>query len=199
MAIDPINWRREMKKFIGAELAALKNENSQLRAEVHALRNDIAQIYATLNSIEELTRLLTANSMMTNLEQKMPMSNNSTDTLPNENVTDKIKSHTPTLKLSKKTTPVHSNNNFSQATTTVENKTGIHARPASVFVQTASKFKSKVQLSAKGKTVDAKSILMIMSMGLTRGTEVTIKAQGYDSRDAVKALINLIDDKFGEE
>ena len=88
---------------------------------------------------------------------------------------------------------------MTEATTTIENKTGIHARPASVFVQTASKFKSKVQLSAKGKTVDAKSILMIMSMGLTRGTEVTIKAQGYDSRDAVKALINLIDDKFGEE
>ena len=49
---------------------------------------------------------------------------------------------------------------MTEATTTIENKTGIHARPASLFVQTASKFKSKVQIKAKGKTVDAKSILM---------------------------------------
>ena len=46
---------------------------------------------------------------------------------------------------------------MTEATTTIENKTGIHARPASVFVQKASSFKSKVQLKAKGKTVDAKS------------------------------------------
>ena len=57
---------------------------------------------------------------------------------------------------------------MTEATTTIENKTGIHARPASVFVQKASSFKSKVQLKAKGKTVDAKSILMIMSMGLVK-------------------------------
>ena len=79
------------------------------------------------------------------------------------------------------------------------NKTGIHARPASVFVQTASKFKSKVQIKAKGKRVDAESILMIMSMGLTRGTEITISAEGPDAHDAVSTLIKLVADKFGEE
>ena len=88
---------------------------------------------------------------------------------------------------------------MTEATTTIENKTGIHARPASVFVQTASKFKSKVQLKAKGKTVDAKSILMIMSMGLVKGTEVTIVADGPDEKDAVAALKGLVDSKFGEE
>jgi phosphocarrier protein len=88
---------------------------------------------------------------------------------------------------------------MTEATTSIENKTGIHARPASVFVQTASKFKSKVQLKAKGKTVDAKSILMIMSMGLVKGTEVTICADGPDEADAVAALKKLIDDKFGED
>ena len=61
---------------------------------------------------------------------------------------------------------------MTEATTTIENKTGIHARPASVFVQKASSFKSKVQIKAKGKTVDAKSILMIMSMGLTKGAVI---------------------------
>lgn len=88
---------------------------------------------------------------------------------------------------------------MTQATLTIENKTGIHARPASVFVQTASKFKSKVQIQAKGKTVDAKSILMIMSMGLVKGTEMTISADGPDEAEAVKALQDLVASKFGEE
>ena len=88
---------------------------------------------------------------------------------------------------------------MTEATTTIENKTGIHARPASVFVQKASSFKSKVQLKAKGKTVDAKSILMIMSMGLVKGTEVTICADGPDEKDAVAQLKAMIDAKFGEE
>ncbi len=88
---------------------------------------------------------------------------------------------------------------MTEATATIENKTGIHARPASQFVQKASSFKSKVQLKAKGKTVDAKSILMIMSMGLVKGTEVTIVADGPDEADAVAALKGMIDAKFGEE
>ena len=88
---------------------------------------------------------------------------------------------------------------MTEATTTIENKTGIHARPASVFVQKASSFKSKVQLKAKGKTVDAKSILMIMSMGLVKGTEITICADGPDEKEAVDALKALVDAKFGED
>ena len=88
---------------------------------------------------------------------------------------------------------------MTQKTITIEYKTGIHARPASIFVQTATKFKSKIQLQAKGKTIDAKSILMIMSMGLVKGTEVTIIADGPDEAEAVKALKDLIDSKFGEE
>ena len=88
---------------------------------------------------------------------------------------------------------------MTEATTTIENKTGIHARPASVFVQKASSFKSKVQLKAKGKTVDAKSILMIMSMGLVKGTEVTIVADGPDAQAAVDTLKAMIDDGFGEK
>lgn len=86
-----------------------------------------------------------------------------------------------------------------EATLTIENKTGIHARPASVFVQTATKFKSKVQLKAKGKTADAKSILMLMSLGLAKGTEVTIVADGPDEDEAIQALSGLIESKFGEE
>ena len=81
---------------------------------------------------------------------------------------------------------------MTQETITIENKTGIHARPASIFVQTATKFKSKVQIQAK-------SILMIMSMGLVKGTEITIVADGPDEAEAVKALTDLVASKFGEE
>lgn len=87
---------------------------------------------------------------------------------------------------------------MTEKTITIENKTGIHARPASIFVQTATKFKSKVQIKAKGKSVDAKSILMIMSMGLVKGTEITICADGPDEADAVKTLYDLVASKFGE-
>ena len=88
---------------------------------------------------------------------------------------------------------------MTEATLTIENKTGIHARPASVFVQTAAKFKSKVQVKAKGKTADAKSILMLMSLGLAKDTEITIEADGPDEAEAVAALKELIVTKFGEE
>lgn len=88
---------------------------------------------------------------------------------------------------------------MTEATMTIENKTGIHARPASIFVQTAAKYKSKVQIKAKGKSVDAKSILMIMSMGLVKGTEITITADGPDEAEAVNALKELVESKFGEE
>ena len=81
----------------------------------------------------------------------------------------------------------------------VQNRAGIHARPASVFVQTATKFKSKIQIEAKGKKVDAKSILMLMSMGLVKGTELTIIAEGEDEAAAVKELADLVNSKFGEE
>ena len=67
---------------------------------------------------------------------------------------------------------------MTQETVTIENKTGIHARPASVFVQTATKFKSKIHLEAKGKKVDAKSILMLMSLGLVKGTECGGRGRG---------------------
>mgnify|MGYP000169634265 CR=1 FL=1 len=88
---------------------------------------------------------------------------------------------------------------MAELTVVINNKFGIHARPASIFVQTATKFKSKVQIQAKGKTVDAKSILMIMSMGLVKGTEITIVADGPDEAEAAKALKDLVASKFGEE
>ncbi len=86
-----------------------------------------------------------------------------------------------------------------EKTLTITNKTGLHARPASMFVQTANKFKAKIKLTGKGKTVDAKSILMIMSLGLQQGTDVTINAEGEDAQAAIDALAQLVESKFGEE
>ena len=62
----------------------------------------------------------------------------------------------------------------------------------------ASSFKSKIAIRAKGRTVDAKSILMVMSMGMAKGTEVTFIADGPDAREAVEALKALVDSKFGD-
>lgn len=86
-----------------------------------------------------------------------------------------------------------------EAKVVIANKAGIHARPASMLVQTATKFQSKIKLAAKGKSIDAKSILMIMSLGLVKGTEVVISADGADADAAVKALKDLVESKFGEE
>ena len=88
---------------------------------------------------------------------------------------------------------------MTEVTTTIANSAGIHARPASLFVQTASKFDSEIKIKAKGKSIDAKSILMIMSLGLVKGTEITISADGYDEVEAVMTLCDLVDEKFGEE
>ena len=73
----------------------------------------------------------------------------------------------------------------------IENSTGIHARPASLFVKKAGEFKSKVELTAKGRTIDAKSIIMVMGLGLSKDTEVVITADGPDEKAAVKELVSL--------
>ena len=67
------------------------------------------------------------------------------------------------------------------------------------MVQTASKFNSKIYISAKERTIDAKSIIMVMFMGLIKGTEMEFTAEGSDALEAIKALTDLVDFKFGSE
>ena len=81
---------------------------------------------------------------------------------------------------------------------TILNKTGLHARPASVFVQTASKFKSELMIQKGEKKVSAKSIMGVLTLGVSMGTEITITAEGSDEEEAVKTLVELIESKFGE-
>ncbi len=80
----------------------------------------------------------------------------------------------------------------------VKNKTGLHARPAAQFVELASKFKSEISVVNDGEKVNAKSIIGIMSGGIGEGTEISIEAEGSDEQEAVMALIQLVESKFGE-
>lgn len=67
-------------------------------------------------------------------------------------------------------------------------ETGIHARPATLLVQTASKFDSEINLEYKGKKVNLKSIMGVMSLGVGQGADIKISAEGSDAQDAVKSL-----------
>lgn len=82
----------------------------------------------------------------------------------------------------------------------VINPNGIHARPASLFVQEAKKFQSKVTVEnlGSGKSKDAKSILGVMSLGMTKGTEIKITAEGPDEEAAIQAMAALVESGCGE-
>lgn len=67
-------------------------------------------------------------------------------------------------------------------------ETGLHARPAGILVKAAGAFKSRIELSAHGRTAPAKSIVGIMGLGAEKGNEVTVKAEGPDEEQAVKAM-----------
>lgn len=84
---------------------------------------------------------------------------------------------------------------------TIQNKTGLHARPASEFIGCAGKFKSKITIKRNDdeEEANAKSIVMLLSLGLSQGTEVEIIAKGEDETEAVDALVALIEGRFGED
>jgi phosphocarrier protein HPr len=71
---------------------------------------------------------------------------------------------------------------------TVTADTGIHARPATLLVQTASKFDSEVHLQYKEKKVNLKSIMGVMSLGVGKGADITIITEGSDEEDALNSL-----------
>ena len=71
---------------------------------------------------------------------------------------------------------------------TIIAETGIHARPATILVQTASKFTSDITLTYNGKSVNLKSIMGVMSLGVCQNAEVTISAEGDDEKDAIAAI-----------
>lgn len=84
-------------------------------------------------------------------------------------------------------------------TTTIINETGLHARPASDFIKAASGYASDITIKkVDGAPVNAKSIVLLLALGLSQGTQVEISATGADEQAAVDGLIALLDSGFGE-
>lgn len=86
-----------------------------------------------------------------------------------------------------------------EQTVKITNRTGLHARPASELVKKTGKFESKIEIIFEGKEVNAKSIMGVMSLGVTRDNEILLKADGDDSEDALKELINFIEMEMPKE
>ncbi|MGC9772653.1 HPr family phosphocarrier protein [Fervidobacterium pennivorans subsp. shakshaketiis] len=81
----------------------------------------------------------------------------------------------------------------------LKNKSGLHARPAAVFVQAASKFKSKITIKMNEKEADGKSILKVLSLGANQGSRIVLEIDGEDEDEALKTLSELIETGLGEE
>ena len=86
-----------------------------------------------------------------------------------------------------------------ERTVLIQNKYGLHARPAAEFVKTAHTFESDVWVRKADLEVNGKSIMGMMMLAAERGTEIVIRADGQDAVDAVDALSALVDRQFGEE
>ena len=82
---------------------------------------------------------------------------------------------------------------------TVNNSVGLHARPATFFVQKANCYKSSIWVEKEDCRVNAKSLLGVLSLGIAKGTEITLIADGADEADAVSGLVALVDGEFGEK
>ncbi len=80
----------------------------------------------------------------------------------------------------------------------VQNQVGLHARPATFFIQKANEFSSGIWISKDERKVNAKSLLGVLSLGVTRGTSITILAEGADEESAVNELADLVQTNFLE-
>ncbi len=78
------------------------------------------------------------------------------------------------------------------------NKLGLHARASAKLTQTAGRFKSDIFVTKAGKRVNAKSIMGVMMLAAGKGTRIDIEANGADEVEAMAAVVDLINDKFGE-
>ena len=80
----------------------------------------------------------------------------------------------------------------------VKNQVGLHARPATFFIQKANEFKSSVWVEKEERRVNAKSLLGVLSLGIVGGTNIRIIADGVDEQAAVDSLVKLVESAFAE-
>ncbi|MEP7302917.1 MAG: HPr family phosphocarrier protein [Caldimonas sp.] len=85
-----------------------------------------------------------------------------------------------------------------KASTRINNKLGLHARASAKLTKLAGSFRSDVSLSRNGRRVNAKSIMGVMMLAAGIGSEIEIEIEGEDERQAMDALVALIEDRFGE-
>ena len=78
----------------------------------------------------------------------------------------------------------------------IKNEIGLHARPASLFIQEAIKFSSNIDVIKNEKVYNGKSIMSVLSMSAGKGEEIIIRANGEDEEEAVKSLVNLVENKL---
>ena len=81
---------------------------------------------------------------------------------------------------------------------TVQNHVGLHARPATFFIQKANEFKSSIWVEKQDRRVNAKSLLGVLSLGIVGGTNIKIIADGFDEQQAVDSLVVLVESGFAE-
>ena len=81
----------------------------------------------------------------------------------------------------------------------VNNQVGLHARPATFFIQKANEYKSSIWIEREERKVNAKSLLGVLSLGVVKGGEVNIIADGEDEEEAIEGLTALVESNFGEE
>ncbi len=86
-----------------------------------------------------------------------------------------------------------------QATVQIQNELGLHARAAALLVQRANRFRCRITLEKNGQRVSGKSIMGVMMLAAGKGSNLRITGKGSDAERAVRALEELIGDKFGEE
>ena len=77
----------------------------------------------------------------------------------------------------------------------INDELGLHARPAGMLAKEAKKFSSKITITEEGKTVSATQLMMIMSLGVKKGAEVTVEADGEDEAEAIAAIENFFKEK----
>ena len=82
---------------------------------------------------------------------------------------------------------------------TIINKLGLHARAAARFVTTASAYSSNIDIAKNGQRVNGKSIMGVMMLAASRGTELVITTHGIDEIEAADSLVRLVEDRFGEQ
>ncbi len=80
----------------------------------------------------------------------------------------------------------------------VQNQVGLHARPATFFIQKANSYKSSIWVEKEDRRVNAKSLLGVLSLGIVGGTAIRVIADGVDEEEAVTGLVELVESGFSE-